>query len=375
MFSVKKIGYKVLALLLCLVLVCGLATAARSAPNVYFMAVNETVVPMTPENMPFVLGGTLYIPYVMLSPRSNGGVNLGVTAQYSTIHRTVMVSQGQNVVIFDPGANTSYDLYGEPLDGRAVVRNAMVYIPLDWVCRHFGTISYTMTQMEFGTLIRVTNHLAILGDIDFADAATEMLKENYREYLESVGANPGGPSGDDPEQSARPETGPMVYTAFVGADLADEMARLLEEYDRRGLFLLNIDELGQDDLVRRLVGAGHMVGLNVVGNDSASALSQLREGRRLMAAVARCPLTIVRAAEAEEELLQTLEQQGCALWQADVRAEGISSGPELLAMLGEEKPSYLEIGGTVSQLELMTDVMGILAGEGYRLRQTVAPAL
>lgn len=375
MFSVKKIGYKVLALLVCLVLVCGLATAARSTPNVYFMAVNETVVPMTPENMPIVLGGTLYIPYVMLSPRMNGGVNLGVTAQYSTIRRTVMVSQGQDVVIFDPGANTSYDLYGEPLDGRAVVRNAMVYIPLDWVCEHFKTISYTVTQTEFGMLIRVTNHLVILNDIDFVDAASPMLEENYREYLSIVGSNPGGPSGDDPGHSARPETGPVVYTAFVGADLADEMAGLLETYDRRGLFLLDVEELRQDDLIRRLVGAGHMVGLNVVGNDTASALSQLEEGRRLLAAIARCPLTILRAADAEEGLLQLLEQQGCALWQADIMAEEILSGPDLLALLSEERPAYLEIKGTDSQLELMTSVMGILAWEGYRLRQTVAPAL
>lgn len=371
----KKIGYKVLALLLCLMLVCGLASAARSTSNIYFMAVNETVVPMTPENMPFVLGGTLYIPYTMLSPRSNGGINLGVTAQYSTIRRTVMVSQGQNVVIFDPGANTSYDLNGNPLDGRAVVRNAMVYIPLDWICRHFGTISYTLTPMTFGTLIRVTNHLVILGDIDFVDAASSMLTENYRDYLHSVGSNPGGPSGDDPEHSARPETGPVVYTAFVGADLADEMAGLLESHGRRGLFLLNVDELRQDDLVRRLVGEGHIVGLDVVGNDTASALSQLREGRRLMSAIARCPLTVVRAAEAEEGLLQQLEQQGCALWQADMAADGITSGQDLLSRLKEEEPNYLEIGGTAAQLELMTGVMETLAGEGYRLRQAVAPAL
>lgn len=372
----KKIWRKVLALLLCVVLVCGLITTASGTSNVYFMAVNETVVPMTPENMPIVVNKTLYVPYMMLSPRLNGGIHLGVTAQYSSTLRTVMVSQGQNVVIFDPGTNTSYDLNGNPLDGRAVVRNAMVYIPIAWVCEYFGTITYTTTKTAYGTLVRVTNDLVILDDVSFVDAAAEMLKENYREYLNSIGSSPGGQPGSDPVESDEPETGPVVYTAFVGAERADEMAQMLEDHNQRGLFLLTVDEMGQlDDLVRRLVGAGHMVGLNVIGSDTASCLSQVAEGRRLMAAIARCQLTILRAADAEESLCLLLEQQGCALWQAGLTAEEMDSGSELLSRLSNDAPNYLEIVGSGRAMTLMNDVMETLAGTEYRLRQAVAPLL
>ena len=175
----KNIGYKALALLLCLVLVCGLGTTASGSSGIYFMAVNETLVPMTPENMPIVVDGVLYVPYIMFSLRHNTGVNLGVTAQYSTTRRTVMVSQGQDVVIFDPGDDSSYDLNGDVLDGRAILRNSMPYIPLEWVCEHFGTIRYSVIPTPYGQLVRVTNQVASLSDEDFVKNAADMLKDNY----------------------------------------------------------------------------------------------------------------------------------------------------------------------------------------------------
>ena len=372
----KGKGRKLLALLLCLVLVCGLITTASGSANVYFMAVNDTLVPVTQENMPIVVGGTLYVPYIMFSLRHNGNINLGITAQYSTTRRTVMVSQGQRAVIFDPIADACYDLDGVPLDGRAILRNSMAYIPLDWVCEHFGIISYSVVRTAYGTLVRVTNHLAIYSDGDFVKAAAEMLKENYRDYLKSLDQSGRYPSGGGPVESGRPETGPVVYPAFVGGNAIGEVAQILEDHNQRGLFLLTVEEMSRDRaLIRRLVGAGHLVGLNITNGDLSAALVHLEEGRRLMAEEALYYLTVVRLPDEDPVVETRLREQGCALWQAGVFGDEAESADGLLAQLTEEGTYFVEFSCSPDRLKLLEAAMEQLAGNSYRLRLTTAAVL
>ena len=374
--AVKKLGQRLLALLVCLVLVCGLiTTASGGASDLYFMAVNETLIPMTRENMPIMVDGTLYVPYIMFSLAHNGGVNLGVTAQFSTTRRTVMVSQGQNVVIFDPRANTSYDLDGNELDGRAILRNSMAYIPLAWVCEYFGTIQYSTVLTAYGTLVRVTNHLVILDDIEFVDAAAEMIRDNYRDYMDGMDSPGPRPSGEPPA-SVRPAIGPLVYLAFLGGERMEEMAQILENDGQRGLFLLTVEEMAlQGELVRRLVGAGHLVGLNVTDSDPTACLRQAEEGSRLLASLVRCQLTVLRVEGADEALRLLLEEQGYALWQASSRVSGEDSAQSLLRSLDSERPNYVESLCEDAYLALLNEAIGELSGENYRLRLAVAPVL
>ena len=371
----KKAGRVLLVLLVCVALVCGLVTTASGTSDIYFMAVNETLVPMTAENMPILVGDTLYVPYIMFALNHNGGVNLGVTAQYSTTRRTVMVSQGSNVVIFDPVANTSYDLDGNELDGRAVLRNAMAYIPLDWICEYFDDIRYSSVRMVYGTLIRVTNQMAAMSDAGFVSAASGMLKNNYRDYLDSITAPSGRPT-DAPAITPRPESGALVYLAFLNGSRTEEMAQILENHGRQGLFFLTVEELSrEDELVRRLVGGGHLVGLDLTGSDAASCLLQAAEGRQLLAASARCQLTVVRLEGADDAVRGLLKEQGYALWQASSRVSVEESARSLLRSLDSERPNYVEALCEDGYVSLLAEAMPELTGSGYRLRPAVAPAL
>ena len=167
-------------------LAAALVPAFGAVGGVNLMAVNERVLDTTAENMPRTVGGVLYVPYTMLSNQVNG-INLGVSALYSTTRRTVLVTDGQRGVTFDIQNNTAQDLNGVPVSARAMVRNATVFIPIDWICQYFGIISCTRTRTPYGTLIRVTNSAAILTDRDFADAAGMQLADSLRRYLESGG--------------------------------------------------------------------------------------------------------------------------------------------------------------------------------------------
>lgn len=370
----KKVTQRLLAVLLCAVLVFGLSGTASGSSDVYFMAVNDTVVEMTADNMPIVVGGILYVPYIMLSPRDTG-INLGVTAQYSTTRRTVLVSGGRKGVIFNPQANNCTDLNGNPLSIRAVVRNSMIYIPLAWICNYFGGISYTTNKTTYGTLIRVTNGQAILSDAEFVDAAANMLAESYRQYLNSSGGSGQQQPGDDPTPSVRPDNGPVVYLALRGGDQIGRVANLLEDHVQRGLFLLTADEMArQDDVVRRLVGAGHIVGLALTGSTAEECAAQLERGRKLLADIARTALTVVCAAEAEAEVQAQLADMGYALWKPTLNAETVEAD-RLLNALDGENPNYVELSCDQSGLNLLRENLPELAGDGYRLRQAVAPVL
>lgn len=354
-----KVCKRLAVLLLCVVVLAGVAIPAGGASNVYFMAVNDKVVEMTADNMPLVVGGVLYVPYTMLSAKYSG-INLGVNAQFSVSRGTVMLTQGAVSVVFNPQDDVCMDLYGGILDARAVVRNGMVYLPLAWVCEYFDGLSYSLIRTEYGTLIRVTNNMAVLEDLAFEDAARTMLRANYQRYISSIGGSQDGPGGS--ASQGQGNTGPLIYLAFRVDGQTEAMAQMLELNRQWGLFLFTVDELKeQDELVRRLVGSGHMVGLELTGGGEEEAA----EGSRLLADIARYPLTIVSGTDGPE---------AGGLWKATCVADGLTIR-DLLGSLNEGTPNFVEVTCDEAGTALMDRFLTVVLGGNYRLRQTVASVL
>ena len=108
---------RLLIAVLCLVLCCSLIFSASGSYSLYLMAVNDTVFPMTIDNMPRVVSNTLYIPYTMLSSQATG-INLGVRVQYSSGRGTLTVTNDVQTVTFDMRRNTARDTSGTILDVR-----------------------------------------------------------------------------------------------------------------------------------------------------------------------------------------------------------------------------------------------------------------
>ena len=200
-----------LAALLCAVLLlCAAVPAFGTSSTVYLMAVNDTVMETTAENVPAMVDGMLYVPYTMLSSRISG-IDLKVSAVYIATKRTLLVSSGQKGVMFDTQTNTAQDLQGNSLPVRAVVRNSMVFVPIDWVCEYFGTISCSRVRTRYGTLVRVTNSAAILSDVEFVDAGDSLLADSLRRYLSTV--ENGGGTGVSP--SAQAEEGRLLMASIA----------------------------------------------------------------------------------------------------------------------------------------------------------------
>lgn len=367
------------ALALCaLVLAGALSLSASASPgNVNLMAVNERVLlDLTADNMPRTVGGVLYVPYTMLSYQATG-IDLGVNAMYSTTKRTLLVTDGQLGVVFDTRANTAQDLSGAAVSAQAMVRNGTVFVPIDWLCDYFGTISCTRTSTRHGTLIRLTSSSAILSDRSFVSAADNQLADSLSRYLESGGRGEGEnpvPSGG--AEASEPPSGGELYLALRWGDEGEECARLAEGRGLRVLFLFTPEQLReQDDLVRRLAGAGHTIGLALEGEDVEACMDQAAEGRGLLAAVARCPALVAAAPGLDREGREGLTQAGFAVWRPTLKGSAHPTGAALVRELDPQQVNYVEIGCGGGGVRFLRAALDAMEEENCRIYQPTAPEL
>lgn len=366
------------ALTLCGLVLAGVPalSASASSETIYLMAVNERVLDVTVDNMPRTVGGVLYVPYTML-PKRASGVNLGVSALYSPTRRTVLVTDDRRGIIFDLQNNTAADLDNVPVQARAMVRNNTVFLPIDWLCQYFGTISCTRTWTPYGILIRLTSSAAILSDRDFADAADGLLADSLRRYLESGG----GGGGKDPVPTGDPTpsedlSGTELYLALRAGDSAQDCVQLLESRGQRALFLFSPEGLpDQGGLVRRVVGAGHTAGLELSGEDVDSCLAQAEKGRALLAAAARYNALVVSAPNLDAKGRKALEEAGYVVWEATAWGERFSTGAALIRGLDPRRVNYVEIVCGDGGAGFLRSALGAMAEENCQPFHATAPAL
>ena len=361
---------------LCAAAVLGLlAPVSGASSTVYLMAVNDKVVEMTAENMPMTANGTLYVPYTMLSTQVLD-FNLGVSALYSATRRTVLVSDGARGVTFDLQANTAQDLGGNDVPVRAMMRNSMVFLPIDYLCEYFGSISCTRVRTRHGVLVRVTNSAAILDDANFVGAADNLLADNLQRYLATVDPQvPESSAPPGPDVSAPPSWAEL-YLAFRWGEQAGDTAALLEGRGERALFLFTCEELrAQDDLVRRLVGAGHTVGVALTGEDEEDCRAQAEEGRRLLAAIARYALLVVSADGLDEAGREALAGEGFAVWSAAARREDYASGAALVRGLDPEQVNLVELSCGPGGLDFARGTLRAMDEENCRAYQFTPASL
>lgn len=363
---------------LCAVLLLGLLIPASGASDgVYLMAVNDRVlVDTTVDNMPRVAGGVLYVPYTMLSNQVQG-INLGVNALYSATKRTVLVVGGSKGVEFNTQTNTAQDLNGNAVPVRAMVRNAMVFLPIDWLCEYFGSIRCTRTQSAYGTVVRLTNASAVLEDREFVNAAAPQLASALECYLASGGkGEDAGPAPTGSVEATAPPSGAELFLACRWGVEAEDCAHLLENQGRRGLFLLTPEEIAvQDDLVRRLVGAGHTVGLVLEGGSAERCLAQGAEGRRLLAAAARYNALVASAPGLDDEGREALEAAGYVVWTATAQGEDFSTGTALVRGLSTRRVNFVEVACGSGGAAFLRGALNAMEEENCQIDPATAPGL
>lgn len=394
------------AVVLVLILGLTLVPAPARGGTVYFMAVNDVPLELSASNMPFVSGGVLYVPYIMFTSNYTG-VSLGVYAVYNSSKGRAMVYSNRKQLIFDLQENQTYDMDGNVYPEQAMRRDSMVYLPIARVCAVFSDlIRYSRCNTPYGQLVRLKNDSVVLGDEAFVAAADKTMSRSLERYLESLPSPtpskqpPAQPSAAPshgvsvPEPSPTPSESPLptgdgagVYLGFTldgdvaewTAGVEDTLAALANQ-GCAGVFFLTPEQLErQDDLVRRLLGVGHLVGVKISGGDAETALADWGRAEATLAVAARCRPAAALCLGLDESVLQDLRESGVVCWRSGVdgrelKGSAVNRVSALLGQLarGERAKNFLLLDGTGEGLDGM--LSGLVKAE-FQLRTPVPTEL
>ena len=314
----QKWGALVLALML---LVQPLLLSAHAAPTVYFTAVNDYVLELNDETMPFWSGGYLYLPSTIFT--GSVGRQLGISySRYVNRQTVILYSSDTHALIFDLANNTTKDNQGNSYAQKAILRNGVVFVPEPVITGFFG-ISCTRTSVSYGYLVRLRNAEAVLSDQQFADAASYWMEERYDQYLKSHASEQ--ESGQTEEESpTQPSVsqGKVVYLCLSAEDpqLVEEALDALERYGGQATFYCSLEFLTQQgDLLRRMESSGQGIGILADGTDAdASVGEQLELGNELLYRSACTKTRLVYVENASDRTLGEVAQSGYCCLEADM---------------------------------------------------------
>lgn len=369
---------RIVQLLLAIVLVLGLSLTPASAATLYFTAVNDSVAPLTSDTMPFWSGGTLYVPYSIFDASLNKiGVGLGLYTNYNRDSRTVTLFNLRQMLTFDLNSGTCRDdVTGTTYISRAIMRGGRPYLALNTVCSYFD-LEYSYNQLPDvpqGFLVRIKSNDAVMSDADFIDAAKNVINNRLREYTQSLNPAESTDSGTSPSTPPDP-SGPTqagkddsaAYLAFrceTGAGLTD-MLDALQGSECCAIFFLTPQLLEEGDLVRRILGGGHSVGILA---DSGEALPLLEQGGLALERAA-CARTTLAYAPGQRE---GLEERGWVCWEEtillrpDDTVSPNSFASSVVRRLGKrDQAVYLTLEGGENTARVLPTLLRYLGRENY----------
>lgn len=330
---------KCLLSLLCaaaIVLGISLSGARAAEGRITILALNDQVItPISSTNMPIQVGGTYYLPYTVFDPNVVD-VDLGV--KYSLRDNVLTLYTKQALLKYDLNAGTCEDRDGNTGYTRAVVRGSMIYVSMPSVCSFFSIQSY-QEATAYGQVIRLTTSSAVLSDRDFMDSAlSTSIADAYKKYWQAQESLP-------------------------------------------ALFFLPPDAVGDSAaLIRRMVGAGHGVGLSVAGGPAADAAQLLSEGNRLLELAAHMNTRTVLVENGDDGTIAALEADGWSAWVGNVSppessSVSYSASSVLRSVDAKRSLAYITLDDDARSAQILATILPALREDGYTFRLAVGEAL
>ena len=172
--------------ILCILLLFQLSSPVQAAGKVYFVAAEESVLPLSDASMPFWHGGYLYVAASVFT-------NLGVSVINNTAKGLMVLEKERRALLFDRNKGTVQDSSGTSYAPGAVQSGGTVFVPASVVAGFFG-LQYSVTDVPNGTLVWLRSPDFGMSIRSFANAATYSMEERYSAYIKDS-----QPSGSDSE--------------------------------------------------------------------------------------------------------------------------------------------------------------------------------
>lgn len=321
-------------LLLCMLMLVQMTSLPVGAvgEDVYFVAAEENILPLSDETMPFWHNGYLYVSSSIFT-----GIvrkSLGVSYVRGTSRQPTILYSGEDRSLFyDPDKSYATDAKGSLYHPGAIQRNGQVFVPASVVAAFFG-LQYSVTDVNHGYLVWLRKPGFGLGDRDFANAASYAMEEKYSEYLKNTDQTSDAPfaPGTGVEIS-----GEHVYLCLEAGEQTGTLLDVLNRYESQAAFFCPapfMEEHG--DLLRQMVATGQSIGILVDAEDpDMTAVEQLEAGN-LALERATCGRTrLVMLTGGDELAQQAIEELGyrCLrpeLDRSSYELHGVSNAANLL---------------------------------------------
>ena len=370
--SLRRLVPRLLAAALCLGL---LIPPPAHAANIYVTSLNDNLSPLTADTMPVYSGGVMYVPYTVFDSGSSG-IYLGVYTSYSRGTNTVTLFNLRQMLVFDLSAGTCRDdMTGEYLPARAIVRNNRPYVPAEMVCGFFG-LTYSLSRLPYvtdGYLVRITSSAAALDDETFIDAGRNLISSRVREYNQSISPGPDTGSGEPDPGPEGGDTSPASVRTYLAlrCESGEGLSGMLDALDSRGeygLFLCTPETL-EDDLLRRVIGSGHSVGILAEGASWEETQALLAEGSRVLERKFHLRTTVACVPAGQEA---AAGEEGWICWRETMRLTpsdtvGASTfaANTLLRLTGRTRTTYLTLEGGENAARVLPALLRQLAYDNF----------
>lgn len=300
------------AMLLCIIMAVQVAfLPSHAAKNVYFTGLEENILPLSDTTMPFWKDNYLYIPSSIFAGMNRTSINVGHSK--SSDGSWVALYRGDRALLFKRG-----EPYGEDQDGKryfpgAVERNGILFVPAGVVTAFFG-LKYSVTNVLHGSLAWIrTPNFGLTEDV-FIDAASSMMAQRYQEYL-------GSQPQEDPTVPEVPPaieeliSGKRLYLCVRAGENTGDLLDILDRYAGYVTFFCTPEFMAENhDLLRRMTGTGHGVGILAAEGDGLPPVWEQLEAANRELEQAACEKTrLVRVEGCSPETLTELLTDGyCA---------------------------------------------------------------
>ncbi len=177
--------HRIAAALLCVLFAFGLARADAAQDGIYFVAVENMVLPLTEETMPFWHDGYLYISGDVFT----GTVRDTLGISRAQIGDAVLLYRGEQSLLFRRGYPYAQDSEENTYAPGMAWNGENGYVPASVVARYFNLL-YSTTEVEHGKLVWLRSASFAMPERAFAKAATFQLNKAYQEYVRAMEPEP-----------------------------------------------------------------------------------------------------------------------------------------------------------------------------------------
>ena len=233
-------------------------------------------------------------------------------------------------------------------------------------------------------MVRVRNSASVLSDAVFVDAAVNSIAYTLREYNQANQSSPAPgvlpPSApEEPEESEPPAVQepeePDQVPIYLGFRCEEDsgLSSILDLLETEGLsavFFFSAEQFQrQDDLLYRILGSGHSVGLLAEGSTAAATQRLLEEGNQALERAAYTRTAIALVPEAQRDLL---EEAGWVCWNetvsalptAEDSASSFANGV-LRQIAGRSQTSYLTLDAGSKSARVLSTLLQRLESRSY----------